>query len=114
MISLDDKMVSLQVRLPFFSCFRDSQHFFLVRGPSMLLGFNGLLRKASGLPSCINTAPILLLHASVSKTKVLEKSGNVKTGVVVIAFLRFKMQEMHPNQWKESFFNISVSGLCNS
>lgn len=42
-----------------------------------------MLKKASGLPSCINTAHIPSCEVSVSTMKDLEKSGNAKTGVVV-------------------------------
>ncbi|MCI42635.1 hypothetical protein A2U01_0063872 [Trifolium medium] len=39
-----------------------------------------------GCPSCESTAPMATEEASVSTTKVLEKSGSTNTGVEVILF----------------------------
>jgi hypothetical protein len=41
-----------------------------------------------GCPSCINTAPIPMLEASVSRTNCLLKSGRANTGADPTACLR--------------------------
>lgn len=53
------------------------------------LGQNFLLKKAMGCPSCVNTAPIPILEASVSTMIGLVKLGKTRIGAAVIASLRF-------------------------
>ncbi|KAF7828939.1 Retrovirus-related Pol polyprotein [Senna tora] len=43
-----------------------------------------LLKKATGCPSWLNTAPIPVLDASVSTTNCLEKSGRARTSALVM------------------------------
>jgi hypothetical protein len=60
---------------------RIARHFFSYVDKHCSLGPKALLKNAMGYPFWSNTAPIPLLHASVSRTKVWGKSGNGSTGV---------------------------------
>jgi hypothetical protein len=68
--------------------------------------------KAMGCPSCIRTAPIPALDASVSTTNSLLKSGKAKTGALVIKLFKrvnaCAASSFHP---MAPFFNREVSGL---
>ncbi|KAE9590974.1 hypothetical protein Lalb_Chr20g0113241 [Lupinus albus] len=49
---------------------------------------NFLLKKAKGCPCWERTAPMAMAEASVSTSKVAEKSGSLSTGVLIIAFFK--------------------------
>jgi len=79
------------------------------------LGDKALLKNAIGRPSCINTAPRPDPEASVSTTKVLEKSGKAKTGKVVMANFKvsnaLEAASVHTNA---PFFSKSVRGRAKA